>query len=418
MLKAVREKLFTEVNKNTFILLYGTVLSQALPIVFSPILARIYSPAEFGAFALFFGIVAIAGNVSAGKMDLAMYTARSKKNAMITAWSGMTFTLITSSLVVVFSFLFFWFTGTEKLSVASIACIPFTVFALGCSNVLVAVSNREKRFKTISRSKIFLGAIWVLINILLGFLHVGSIGLILGYCLGQIISCWYLYRINSGDLALVKFNRRVFKFNVLRNRNYAFIFLPAHLLNTASASGPSFFLSYLFGLSSNGFFFKSARVGESPTSVIRSSLGNVFWQKASEDYIHFGNARPAMIHFFKKLLFVGAPSYIVLYLIADQLFVFLFGEPWAQAAVYFKILAPYYLIQFTITPLTIMVVLANKPWVDITWQIAYALCIVLSFGYGWLENDVLVGLRTYTISMSAIQIICFVINYYYSVKRD
>lgn len=417
MFEKIRAKVFTETNKNSLVLLYGTVLSQALPLLFSPVLARLYTPAQFGAFSLFFGIVAILGNISAGKLDFALYTARSKQNAIITALSGLTFTIIFSSLVLLFCLGMIIFSSHEILSVNAIVCIPFTVFFLGGSNVLVALSNREKKFRQISRAKILLGAIWVLVNIIFGLISPNAIGLILGYCLGQLVSVWYLLYVNRKDIFSIGYNLRIFKFNIIRNKNYALIFLPAHLLNTASASAPSLFLSYLFGLSANGLFFKASRIGESPTSIIRSSLGNVFWQQASHDFITTGNARKTMMRFLPKLLTLGLPGFLILFLFAEELFLFLFGPPWLEAAVYFKILAPYFFIQFIITPVAIMVVLANKPWVDITWQIFYALCIALSFGIAWLKNDVLIGLQLYTISMSIMQIISLGMSYHYAIKR-
>lgn len=417
MIKRIKSAVFTEANKNSIILLYGTVISQALPLVFSPILARLYTPAEFGAFSLFFAIVAVLGNISAGKFDLALYTSKTRHNAIITASTGIVFTILFGVFVFVCCGVVIAFLETDKLSALAVLCIPFTVFFLGSGNLMVGLSNREKRFKHISRAKIILGATWVIVNLAGGLVNGGAMGLILGYCLGQFFSSWYLYHVNKADIHSVNYNRRTFKFNVARNRNYAFIFLPAHLLNTFSASGPSFFLSYLFGLNDNGYFFKAARVGEAPTTVIRSSLGNVFWQQASQDYLTRGDARPVMKTFLAKLFFIGLPGYAILYLYSREIFVFLFGQPWIEAAKYFEILAPYFFLQFLITPVTILVVLANKPWVDITWQIFYAVSIAVSFGYGWLVNDVLAGLYVYTILMSGMQLISLFINYHYSIKR-
>ena len=48
-----------EFNKNVIKVLSGTVLAQALPIAVAPILTRIYSPENFGIFALFYAIVSI-----------------------------------------------------------------------------------------------------------------------------------------------------------------------------------------------------------------------------------------------------------------------------------------------------------------------------------------------------------------------
>lgn len=255
MLQRLRLILFSESNKNTFILLYGTVLSQALPLIFSPFLARLYSPAEFGAFSLFFGIIAILGNISAGKLDLALYTAKTKDNAIATALTGLVFTALITTLITIGCLFVAFFSVLEKLSIAAVICIPFTVFFLGSSNILTALSNREKKFKNISNSKILLGVLWVAVNLVLGFLDVNEMGLILGYCIGQFAAVAYLFYMMRNEIASVRYNFVTFKFNLLRNRNFALIFLPAHLLNTASASAPSFFLSYFFGLNANGLFF-------------------------------------------------------------------------------------------------------------------------------------------------------------------
>ncbi len=167
----------------------------------------------------------------------------------------------------------------DKLPTAALFCIPVTVFALGSSNVLVAFGNRENG-SSIFPDQNSVGRHLGVGKYSMWTAKVGANGLILGYCLGQLISSAYLFLINKKDFLSVKFSVRVFKFSVLRNKNYAFIFLPAHLLNTASASGPAFFLSYFFSLNANGFFFKSARVGESLTSVIRSSLGKCLLAKS------------------------------------------------------------------------------------------------------------------------------------------
>lgn len=417
MISRIKSAIFTETNKNSVILLYGTVISQALPLLFSPVLARMYTPAEFGAFSLFFAIVAVLGNISAGKFDLALYTAQTQRNAVITVFSGVVFSTVFSLAVLAVCVLVVGFADTETLTAAAVLCIPFTVFFLGSSNVMVGLNSRQKRFREVSRAKILLGGTWVVVNLIGGLFDAGAMGLILGYCLGQLASSCYLYNVTRQDLQGVPLNRATLKFNVLRNRNYAFIFLPAHLLNTLSASGPAFFLSYLFGLNDNGFFFKAARVGEAPTTVIRSSLGNVFWQQASEDFIHKGNAREAMKKFLLKLVIVGLPGYLILFLFSEQLFVFLFGPTWIDASRYFQILAPYFFLQFVITPVTILVVLSNKPWIDITWQVFYALSIAASFGYGWLLNDVLAALKAYAVLMSIMQLVALFINYHYSIKR-
>lgn len=407
----------TDVNKNSFILLYGTFISQALPLAFSPVLARLYTPAEFGAFSLYYGVSAIFGNIAAGKFDMALYTAKSSINATITAFSGFIFAIMITALLLAILLGTFAFADFGRLTLGLVICIPFTVFALGTNQILVAFGNRAKRFRDISRAKIILGSTWVSVNLVGGLAGWSAFGLALGYCLGQVFSLVYLYYKNRADFIGVPFSPKTFKFNILRNKNYVFIFLPAHFINIASANAPALFMSYFFGLSTNGYFFKAARVGESPTGIVKNSIGNVFWQKASEEFISHGNTRHTMMQFLVKLLVLAVPSYLILYIFAEDIFVLVFGEQWINAAHYYKLLTPYYFLQFIITPISVMVILANKPWVDITWQLLYATCIAVSFIYGWYVGDILAAIKTYSLLMSLMLLTSFGINYYYSIRR-
>jgi O-antigen/teichoic acid export membrane protein len=413
----LKKMFLSEFNKNSIILLAGTALSQALPLIFSPLLARLYSPNEFGAFSLFLSICIVLGTISSAKLDLALYTSKSRETAIITSLSGIAFCFAFSTFILVVLVVLIG-TGTAiQLSPGILWLIPITVFLLGCSQSLTALSNREKKFRSISAAKVVLGAAWVGVNLILGVLGVSAFGLAVGYTIGQLFSVWYLYRINLPEFRLIRFNLRIFKRNILRNKNFAFIFLPAHLLNTLASNGPAFFLSFMFGLDANGYYFKAARVGESPTMIIRSSLGNVFWQQASYEYLENGSARRPMLIFMLKLFLIGVLPYTLAYFFAEDLFVLLFGKVWAQAATYFQILAPYFFIQFLIAPVTVMVVLANKPWIDIAWQVLFSLSLVISFYVGWILHDPIPALHLYTISMSVMQMIALALNYYYSIKR-
>ena len=101
MLANLKKKIFSDFNRNSLTMLYGTVIAQALPLIFSPVLARLYSPSDFGAFSLFYSIALVLGSVSTGKLDLALYTAKSRRNAVITFLSSIVFVSIFFGLVFV-----------------------------------------------------------------------------------------------------------------------------------------------------------------------------------------------------------------------------------------------------------------------------------------------------------------------------
>ena len=62
--------------KNILVLLTGTTLSQSIPVIASPILTRLYSPEDFGVFALFLSLTSLFAVIATGKYDLAIIIPR------------------------------------------------------------------------------------------------------------------------------------------------------------------------------------------------------------------------------------------------------------------------------------------------------------------------------------------------------
>ena len=68
--------------RNVIKLMMGTSLAQAIPIAISPILTRLYSPEEFGRFALYMAVAMIASVLVTGRYELAIMLPRHDKDAL------------------------------------------------------------------------------------------------------------------------------------------------------------------------------------------------------------------------------------------------------------------------------------------------------------------------------------------------
>ncbi|MGA3015050.1 MAG: hypothetical protein ABSD71_13570, partial [Bacteroidales bacterium] len=68
------KKLFGQVDffRNTVILVFGTGVAQMIPILLQPILRRVYAPADFGAFAVYFSMIGILVVIANFRYDLAI----------------------------------------------------------------------------------------------------------------------------------------------------------------------------------------------------------------------------------------------------------------------------------------------------------------------------------------------------------
>ena len=62
----------SEFSRNVLTLMTGTTIAQAIPIAISPILTRIYTPEDFGMFALYMSIASILSVVATGWYELAI----------------------------------------------------------------------------------------------------------------------------------------------------------------------------------------------------------------------------------------------------------------------------------------------------------------------------------------------------------
>ena len=60
----------------------GTGLAQAIPIAISPILTRLYTPEEFGIFALYIAITAILTILVTGRYELAIMLPKEDEDAV------------------------------------------------------------------------------------------------------------------------------------------------------------------------------------------------------------------------------------------------------------------------------------------------------------------------------------------------
>lgn len=72
----------SEFNKNVTTLFTGTVIAQAIPIAISPILSRLYSPDEFGVWALYVSLVMFFSVFSTGRYQFAIMLPKEKKEAI------------------------------------------------------------------------------------------------------------------------------------------------------------------------------------------------------------------------------------------------------------------------------------------------------------------------------------------------
>ncbi len=91
----------SEFSKNVLTLMTGSTLSQAIPIAISPILTRLYTPEDFGLYAIFIAIITIFGTIVSGRYELAIMLPENDEHAINIFGLGILITIFMTVMTLI-----------------------------------------------------------------------------------------------------------------------------------------------------------------------------------------------------------------------------------------------------------------------------------------------------------------------------
>ncbi len=215
---------------NITTLISGNVIAQALPILLSPWLSRIYTPNDFAALSLILPIISIGALISTLRLDVAQIIPKEDKEAieiMTTAillnWLITLLSIITV-LVIVFSNenqLIF-----NNINKNSFWLVPLGIFSVGLYSILNFWSTRCKTYKINAISKVIQSVTTVLLSIFIGYIIIGPTGLISGFVFGYLFGALFLLLKQKNILTLLKitsYNFQILNKLIKKYRNFVVI---------------------------------------------------------------------------------------------------------------------------------------------------------------------------------------------------
>lgn len=361
----------------------GTIIAQAIPVAISPILTRIYTPEDFGLFALFFAIASILGSLANGSYELAIMLPKKDEDAINIVALGFIITVILSLMILVFVILFNDYLvnllNNKEIGVW-LYFVPIAVFFTGIFNILNYFNNRKKYYKDIANATIIKSIVMAVIQLSVGFFKNGASGLISGQIISQMFANIRLLKNIMKDRLLISSVNKI-KIVALakKYRDFPQFSMWAGLASTSSKHLINILVSLFYSISTLGFYSLVQRVLSMPSSIIGGSIGQVFFQEATREKQQTGSCMISFKTTLKKLIFYSIVFYSILYLVISDLFIIVFGDDWKIAGEYAKILTPLLAVQFIVSPLTKVnqVYLKNKN--VMLWQFGLLFLYVVIF---------------------------------------
>lgn len=370
----------------------GGAFGQLIVFLASPVLTRLYSPEDFGLYALYASIVLFAGNVACLRFDVAVPVPRSTATATVLAQLGVVSLIAIAILAALAASVGSVMGAAGAAPGISPAFAAATVFlgvvGYGGYQLLNMWAVRHRLYGQIARTRITRAVIQVAIQVVAGVARVAPAGLLMGHALGHLfglraIGSHMLGRWRSLGLAVTRLT-----WTARRYRHYPLLSAPAALLQSASLQVPAVLLMAFYGPAVAGIFAVAQRVVTAPMSMLGSALGMVFMGET------LGLARSSPAELRRVLLrsvsataTVGAVPILLLAIGGPSLFALALGDEWRASGSFVRSMAVMYLAQFAIYPASQTLHVLERPGLQL---MSDALRLVL--GAGGLVASGLVGL--------------------------
>ncbi len=279
--------------------------------------------------------------------------------------------------------------------------------------------NRNKEYKLIIAGRILRILSLNASIILLGLLKSDSFYIMLSNVIGLLILNGFLFVIfiKKYYKLLYIFSFRVI-FNTLRNNlDFPRYSSPAGIVNILSAQSPIIILRLLFGEAIAGIYALVNRVMGAPSQLIAGATGEVYRQKASDEYNKKGNCQELFLRTFKGLFFIATIPFIIIIIFGPDLFSFLFGSEWVDSGYFARYLAIFFLLRFCVSPLSFTLIIANRQNYNFYWQIFLFINTTLGMICGYLLSSDTISIIAYSLIYSTMYLF-YLKEIYYSAKGN
>lgn len=423
----MREKLINILNKsfvrNVTVLASGTAAAQAISMLSSPFITRLYGPDAFGIMGAFMAIVQIFAPVAALTYPTAIVLPKKNIEAKKIIEVSLFVTLTIAILLTLVIFLYNE-EITEILQISEVSSflylIPLIVFFSGIIQVSEQWLTRTKQF-SINAKVTFLQSL-IINSSKIGIGIVNPVATVLVFltasadCLKVILVLIFLNRsknksIENLNIKLSKQNNINLSIKELAKKymDFPLFRAPQVLINSLSQRTPILILTAFFGPTAAGFYTLGNTVLQKPIQLIGNSVGDVFYPRISEA----ANNNEDIAHLIKKttlvLAIVGLIPFGIIILFGPWIFSVIFGSEWLVAGKYAQWIGLFLYFEFINRPSVRALPVLGAQFFHLKFTVIILIIRVsaLSVGYYLFSSD-LVAIALFGISSAILNLTLFI----------
>ena len=392
-------------------MLTGTLASRVIAILAIPILARIYTPAEFGLLAMFMTINAIVSSVACARYEMAIVLPEDDADAMHILLACVAI----STGVSLACFCLYWLFGTELAQFVGIPELapylwlsPLAIWFIGAFNACQSWASRTGQFSGISRAIVAGTFSTVTTQFLMGFpqkLLAG--GLIVGQSIGRLMQfsqlVWCCRKSMRASFAQGIAWSRIREL-LSRYRNFPIYDSTASLLNSSSRELPVLMLGIFFTPTIIGFYSVGRRMLKVPMQLIDNAISRVFFPKARQE-MQKGNLPQLVLTVFVKLSTIGVVPMLSVTVIAPAVVGVFLGETWEESGIYVQWLSIWLLIVFITAPFAQLFNVLEKQRARLLYQIVLMLVRFSALLIGGMLDQPVLAVALFSVASAIVSML-------------
>ena len=359
------------------------IIAQAILMGVTPILTRVYSPAEFGQYEFFKTSGLLLVIIGFLNYDASIYSSKNEIDRI----NGVLLSVMVLLVISFFSsgILFFFNDFFVEIFQSEIKdgwfwSLPVYAFFAALTNLMLVALTKEGSFKLISSIKIIVSILVASTQLIFGWLNWGYWGLVYSTIVVQMIAFLLYFK-----PFYMQFNGNFKDFSFMRLKilmktywRLPIIVLPGNFLNNLVQSLPVFFLGRMDS-QVLGYYALAQRIIGFPLKFVTAAVQRLYVKELIDEIDKTGIGVNA---YRKNLKIYGIISIIlILGLLAftKPLLPIFFGNEWLPAVPYATLLGIFFSVRFIFGGLSFVMVIGKAPKVDIFWQVFFAILMTLSF---------------------------------------
>lgn len=420
LLNLIRHPHLLDVNKIALSAASGHIFM----LLVSPILARLYAAEDYAVYGLFMTFTGIFGLAVSLRYDLRIATSQDKDEAAhLLAITGINALIFTP-----FSCLLCY--AMIKGNILGMGEMPYGILPLIAVQLILAPVSagiyyaliRRLDYGAIAKSQFAQALSRPLTMLAFGFAGLGPAGLISGEIAARIGYMVQAIRRAARDLiaGLRDVTRAGLAHHYRANLHYCLYATPAAIINSAAYLIVVPLITIVYGLEMAGFYIFAERLTLAPISVLSKAVGDVTQGNIRRIIEDTARKDKALSYYFKAaaiLIGLGIPGSLIAYILAEPVFVMIFGEQWRLAGQLASIFAPIYVTILTASSLSGVLNAVKRLDLHLWFSVLYLTSTLAAFGiahyYGWPFER---AMRLYVLQNVFVYIAYFLLQVY-ALKR-